>query len=63
MTAKTFTGADISLFHIAAREYGDALLWVLIAAANNLSDPMITGTLQLVIPPKPPAVNGGIPSL
>jgi hypothetical protein len=61
MTTKTFTGADRTLYHIAAREYSNALLWYIIAAANGLSDPVITGTMQLVIPPKPPSDNDGVP--
>jgi len=60
---KTFTGADTSLFHIASRIYGDALLWNVIAAANGLDDYMITGTVQLIIPPQPPSDNGGLPQL
>lgn len=60
---RTFTGADVSLFHIAARVYSDALLWNIIASANGLSDYMIVGTVQLIIPPKPPSDNGGLPSL
>ncbi len=63
MTRETFTGADVSLYHVAARRYGDPLLWILIAEANDMLDPLITGTVQLVIPPKPSSNNGGIPSL
>ena len=63
MTTKTFTGADRTLFHIAAREYGNALLWAVIASANDLSDPIISGTVQLVIPPKPSTDNGGLPAV
>lgn len=39
-----------TLFHLAARLYGDARLWRRIAAANGLSDPMVVGLTQLVIP-------------
>jgi hypothetical protein len=60
---KTFTGADTSLFHIASREYKNALLWNIIADANDLDDYIITGTVQLIIPPKPPSDNGGLPQL
>lgn len=56
-----FTGADVSLFHIAARQYNNALLWTIIADANDLGDYMITGTVELIIPPKPPSDNNGLP--
>lgn len=62
-TRQTFTGADVSLYHIAARLYGNALLGVIIAEANSLSDYMITGTVELIIPPQPPTDNGGLPTL
>lgn len=61
MIKKTFTGADISLMHIAAREMGDAQQWHRIAAANGLSDYMITGTITLVIPSPDPTLSGGVP--
>lgn len=61
MKIKTYTGADISLMHIAAREMGDASQWYRIAEANNLSDYMITGTLTLIIPSPDPTLSGGIP--
>jgi nucleoid-associated protein YgaU len=57
---KIYTGADGTLFHIAAREYGDATQWVLIAAANKISDPIISGTVTLTIPDPPPTSTGGI---
>lgn len=60
-TTKTYSGADVSLFHIAAREYGDPLSWYQIAAANGLTDPMITGTVDLIIPTKDPAPATGLP--
>jgi hypothetical protein len=60
-TVKTFTGADGTLFHIAARELGDATEWIRIAQANGISDPMITGTVRLIIPSRSPIKTGGIP--
>lgn len=39
-----------TLFHLAARLYGDARLWQRIATANGLSDPMVEGLTLLVIP-------------
>jgi nucleoid-associated protein YgaU len=59
----TVTGADRTLFHVAARQLGDATEWVRIADANGISDPMITGTVTLTIPDPTPVKSGGIPSL
>lgn len=61
MKVKTYTGADRSLFHIAAIEYGNASEWVRIAQANNISDPLIVGTVTLTIPDPSPVKTGGIP--
>lgn len=61
-TTKTFSGADGTLFHIAARELGDPLAWHRIAAANKLVDPIIVGTVDLVIPSPDPSPQTGIPS-
>jgi nucleoid-associated protein YgaU len=60
----TVTGADRSLFHVAARQLGDATEWVRIADANGISDPMIApGAVTLTIPDPTPVKSGGIPSL
>lgn len=61
MIRKTYTGADISLFHVAARELGDATQWHVIATLNNHPDPMITGTIVLQIPKADPSMTGGVP--
>lgn len=61
MIKQTFTGADISLMHIAARLMNDAQQWYRIAEANGLSDYMITGTVTLIIPTPDPTLTGGIP--
>lgn len=58
----TFTGADGTLFHVAARLYGDAMEWIRIAQANGVSDPTIIGTITLTIPDKPQTPSGGIPN-
>ena len=41
--------ADVSLFHVAARELGRASDWIRLAQINGLVDPAITtlGTLQV----------------
>ncbi len=50
------------LYRVAAEEYGDAEGWVLIAAANGLSDPLIQADAVLVLPAYSAArVNGGVP--
>ncbi len=51
MSARSITVAGGDLFAIAAQEYGDALLWTRIAAANKLYDPLILGVATLTIPP------------
>jgi hypothetical protein len=63
--AKTITvsGADRTLFHVAARYLGNAAEWITIAQANGLSDPMISGIMELVIPDPSPVKTGGIPQL
>ena len=58
----TVTSAEIDLFHLAARLYGDATLWFLIARANGLIDPQINGLTTLVIPPADPTQSGGVPA-
>lgn len=52
-TTRIRTVSGGNLFEIAAQEYGDHTLWSLIARANRLRDPFLTGTLDLVIPNQP----------
>lgn len=60
-TLKTITVAGGNLFAIAAQELGDATQWNRIARLNGMSDPMIIGIVDLVIPPiDANAGNGGI---
>jgi hypothetical protein len=49
-----------NLFEIAAVQFDSALQWINIARANNLTDPMLSGTVQLVIPPFSPILSDGI---
>ncbi len=52
-------GAD--LYALAARLYGDASAWTLIARANGLTDPLIQTDSTLIIPAYiKPQVNNGI---
>ncbi|OYV50750.1 MAG: hypothetical protein B7X10_01115 [Burkholderiales bacterium 21-58-4] len=49
-SAKTVTTGGGNLYELAAQHYGDASQWTRIAAANNLTDPQLTGINTLVIP-------------
>ena len=49
-SAKTITVGGGDLYTIAAQHYGDASRWTEIAAANKLTDPMLTGINTIVIP-------------
>ena len=57
---RTFEASGGDLFRIALQVYGDAQAWNLIAQANGLLDPVITGQVTLVIPPYTPAQTGGV---
>ena len=57
---RSLTTAGGTLFHIAAAELNDATQWIRIAQANNLSDPMLSGLVTLLIPDKAPNAGGGI---
>lgn len=46
----TVTVVNTTLFHVAALYLGDATLWNLIANANGLTDPFLSGTVWLVLP-------------
>jgi len=50
-TPKTVTVNGGTLYSVAANVYGDASKWQQIAAANGLTDPVLTGTHTLTIPP------------
>jgi nucleoid-associated protein YgaU len=52
------TGGD--LYHLALQYLGDGTQWNRIAQANNLLDPVITGTMTLIIPAVNPQLTGGI---
>lgn len=52
-TTKTVTVGGGTLQQVAAAQYGDATLWPIIAQANNLTDPQLSGITTLTIPPKP----------
>lgn len=54
------TVMNANLFTLAAKYYNDATQWILIARANGLSDPFVTGPVTLVIPANQPP-TGGLP--
>ena len=58
MQTVTVSGGD--LYRLALQQLGDATQWNRIAQANDLLDPVITGTVTLVIPPVNPQLTGGI---
>jgi hypothetical protein len=47
---RSITVLNGNLFEIAASELGDAMQWIAIARANNLSDPMIVGFATIRLP-------------
>lgn len=57
---QTLTVAGGNLFQLAAAELGDATQWIRIAQLNNLSDPMLSGVVTLLIPDRNPSAGGGI---
>jgi hypothetical protein len=59
---QTFTGVDQTLFHIAMRQYGNALAWYRIAQSNGLLDYMIVGTVELTLPSPDPTPPTGAPT-
>ena len=60
MKTITVSGADVSLFHVAARELGDATQWIRIAQANGPTDPMLSSVVTLTIPDVNPLLSGGL---
>jgi hypothetical protein len=57
---QALTTAGGNLFQIAAAQLGDATQWIRIAQLNNLSDPMLTGVVTLLIPAIDANAGGGI---
>jgi hypothetical protein len=57
---QTINVAGDNLFRIAAAQLGDATQWIRIAQLNNLSDPMLTGVVTLLIPDVDRNAGGGI---
>jgi hypothetical protein len=57
---RNFTIVGGNLFRLAAEQLGDATQWIRIAQANNLTDPIVIGVANLVLPDKDPAAGGGV---
>jgi len=57
-TFLTVVGGD--LFRLALTTLGDATQWSRIAAANGLSDPVLTGLQVLIIPARDKSAGGGL---
>jgi len=58
------SAADISLFHVAARELGDASQWWRIAQVNGMTDPdlgRIPETIVLKVPSVERDLVSGLP--
>jgi len=53
--------ADVSLFHVAARELGGACDWIRLAQANGIVDPMITSVATLQVPTMGASNKTGLP--
>jgi hypothetical protein len=60
MIMKTITVVGGNLFQIAAAELADATQWIRIAQLNNISDPLLSGIVTLVIPDVNQSVGGGV---
>ena len=59
----TVSAADVSLFHVACRVYGDATAWLALANANGIADPYLFGpSIQLTVPDFDPSYSGGAPN-
>lgn len=48
--ASTITVMNANLFALAAQYYNDATKWIIIAQANGLTDPFVSGQVRLIIP-------------
>ncbi len=58
----TASGADKTLYHVAARELGDPLAWWRIAEASGLTDPLLgPAIVTLTIPDGANPDSGGLP--
>lgn len=60
------TATDISLYHVAAAQLGDATQWWRIAQLNGMTDPDLSGfatPVQLVMPTVDASLSSGVPGV
>jgi hypothetical protein len=57
--SKEVTTTNPNLYQIAATEYGDPTKWTIIANANGVTDPMLSGTRTIIVP-EDTAESGGV---
>lgn len=57
---KTLTVVGGNLFRIAADQLGDATQWIRVAQLNGVVDPILSGTMTLILPDTDPTATGGI---
>jgi hypothetical protein len=57
---RTITAIGGNLFEIAASELGSALQWINIARVNGMTDPVIIGQVEIIIPPFSSIFSDGI---
>ncbi len=57
---KTISVVGGNLFAVAAMYLQDATQWIRIAQANKLSDPIVSGSMNLVIPDLDMTAGGGV---
>lgn len=55
---KQITVVGGNLYLVAAQYLGDATQWLRIAQVNNISDPMLSGVVTLLIPDQNPTYSG-----
>jgi hypothetical protein len=55
--------ADVSLFKVAAVQWGDASAWLVLANANGMTDPMLANDIpiKITVPDWDPSYSGGAP--
>ncbi len=60
------TATDISLYHVAAAQLGDATQWWRIAQLNGMSDPDLSDfvtPVQIVLPTVDASLGSGVPGV
>lgn len=60
------TAADVSLYHVAAAQLGDATQWWRIAQLNGMTDPDLSGfgtPVQIVLPSVDASLSSGVPGV